>query len=90
VHGRRIEVRCTSTVRAARTTVLTCHDDRFDIATTVHGDGVLTDVHLLAGRRLPHGFLPSGSARRTVVSPNPDLAAVARVWGEHRRGLVAA
>ncbi|WP_219417643.1 hypothetical protein [Pseudonocardia nigra] len=72
VDGRRVEVRCASTRWAERTTVLECHDDRLEVRTSVRGGGALTEVHLLGGRRLPHGFLPSGSALRTVVSPNPD------------------
>jgi hypothetical protein len=38
----------------------------------VRGHGKLLTAHLLAGRRPPAGFLPSGSALREVFSPNPD------------------
>lgn len=68
----RIEVRCASSVWAERVTVLERHEDRLEIRTTVRGRGKLLTAHLLAGRRPPAGFLPSGSALREVFSPNPD------------------
>ncbi|GAA1149312.1 hypothetical protein GCM10009630_54690 [Kribbella jejuensis] len=46
--------------------------DRIETQTTVTGQGRLTDVHLLGGRRTPRGFLPSGSGLQKVYSPNPD------------------
>ncbi|HEX2130121.1 MAG TPA: hypothetical protein VHH15_01080 [Actinophytocola sp.] len=68
----RIEVRCASSRWTERVTVLALHDDRIELRTTVHGTGRLLTAHLLGGHRPPGGFLPSGSALRTVYSPNPD------------------
>ena len=70
--GGRIEVRCASSRWLERTTVLDCHEDRLELRTTVRGTGTLLGAHLLGGHRPPGGFLPSGSALRTVFSPNPD------------------
>lgn len=68
----RIEVRCASSRWAERVTVLEWHDDRLELRTTVRGRGDLLTTHLLGGHRPPSGFLPSGSALRTLFSPNPD------------------
>ncbi len=70
--GNRIEVRCASSRWDERVTVLETHDDRLELRTTVRGRGDLLTTHLLGGYRPPRGFLPSGSALRTVFSPNPD------------------
>jgi hypothetical protein len=71
-HGTRVEVRCGSSRWASRTTTLHCHDDALELRTVVHGRGRIQHAHLLGGRWPPRGFLPSGSALRTVFSPNPD------------------
>jgi hypothetical protein len=72
----RIEVRCRSSRWRERVTVLERHrdesGDRLELRTTVRGDGDVLTAHLLGGHRPPGGFLPSGSALRTVYSPNPD------------------
>jgi hypothetical protein len=68
----RVEVHCLSSQWERRCTVMEIHDDRLELRTTVHGRGDLLTAHLLAGRRPPSGFLPSGSALDTVFSPNPD------------------
>jgi hypothetical protein len=70
--GNRIEVRCASSRWTERVTVLDLHDDRLELRTTVRGTGRLLTAHLLGGHRPPAGFLPSGSALRTLYSPNPD------------------
>jgi hypothetical protein len=70
--GDRIEVRCASSRWAERVTVLERRDDHLELRTTVRGDGDVLTAHLLGGHRPPAGFLPSGSALRTVYSPNPD------------------
>jgi hypothetical protein len=70
--GDRIEVRCASSRWDERVTVLEIHGDRLEVRTTVRGTGRLLTAHLLGGYRPPSGFLPSGSALRTVYSPNPD------------------
>jgi hypothetical protein len=46
--------------------------DRIETFTEVTGQGRLTAVHLLGGRRTPRGFLPSGSRLEHAYSPNPD------------------
>ncbi|MFF0338473.1 hypothetical protein [Kribbella sp. NPDC004875] len=61
-----------SSVWESRVTTTRFLADRIEVQTTVTGQGRLTDVHLLGGRRTPRGFLPSGSALRQVYSPNPD------------------
>lgn len=70
--GDRVEVRCVSSRWDERVTVLERHADRLELRTTVRGRGDLLTAHLLGGHRPPSGFLPSGSALRTVFSPNPD------------------
>jgi hypothetical protein len=70
--GDRIEVRCASSRWAKRVTVLERHGNRLEVRTTVHGNGHVLAAHLLGGHRPPAGYLPSGSALRTVYSPNPD------------------
>jgi hypothetical protein len=54
---------------------LTCSEEGVDVAASVRGRGDLTDVHLFGVRSLipgrPTGFLPSGSAFRTLFTPNP-------------------
>ncbi|GAA1597512.1 hypothetical protein GCM10009804_62450 [Kribbella hippodromi] len=61
-----------SSVWASRVTTTRFLADRIEVQTTVTGQGRLTNVHLLGGRRTPLGFLPSGSGLRQVYSPNPD------------------
>ncbi|TDD27083.1 hypothetical protein E1218_11535 [Kribbella turkmenica] len=61
-----------STVWDSRVTTTRFLPDRIETSTTVTGQGRLTDVHLLGGRRTPRGFLPSGSGLQQVYSPNPD------------------
>lgn len=61
-----------STVWDERVTTTRFLPDRIETSTTVRGDGRLTEVHLLGGRRTPRGFLPSGSHLRRAYSPNPD------------------
>jgi len=68
----RIEVRCASSRWAERVTVLEWAEDDIEVCTTVRGAGDVLAAHLLGGYRPPAGFLPSGSALRTVHSPNPD------------------
>jgi hypothetical protein len=70
--GNRIEVRCASSRWTERVTVLEHHPDRLELRTTVRGRGDVLTAHLLAGRRPPAGFLPSGSAAEALFSPNPD------------------
>lgn len=70
--GDRIEVRCASSRWTERVTVLERSGDRLEVRTTVRGTGDVLSAHLLGGHRPPAGFLPSGSALRTVHSPNPD------------------
>jgi hypothetical protein len=52
-----------------------CTDDAIEVVSSVAGRGRLTDVHLLAARSaipgVPSGFMPSGTAFRTLFSPNP-------------------
>jgi hypothetical protein len=54
---------------------LVCTDDGMEVVARVRGRGDLTDVHLLGGRSLvpgvPTGFVPSGTAFKTLFSPNP-------------------
>ncbi|WP_433165103.1 hypothetical protein [Kribbella sp. CA-247076] len=61
-----------STVWDSRVTTTRFLSDRIETSTVVTGQGRLTDVHLLGGRRTPRGFLPSGSGLQRVYSPNPD------------------
>jgi hypothetical protein len=61
-----------STVWDSRMTTTRFLDDRIETSTVVTGQGRLTDVHLLGGRRTPRGFLPSGSGLQQAYSPNPD------------------
>ena len=70
-----IELERRSTRWERATLTLVCADDTIELRTAVQGRGALADVHLLGGRSLvpgrPTGFLPSGSALRTLFSPNP-------------------
>ncbi|HZN19896.1 MAG TPA: hypothetical protein VFB84_17175 [Micromonosporaceae bacterium] len=68
----RIEMACASSRWRQRTTIVECHEDRLEVTAEVYGDGRILTAHLLGGWRPPYGFLPSGSALRTVFSPNPD------------------
>ncbi|MQA24726.1 MAG: hypothetical protein GEU94_04485 [Micromonosporaceae bacterium] len=68
----RIEAPCVSSRWRQRTTVVECFEDRIEVGVAVEGDGRILAAHLLGGWRPPSGFLPSGSALRTVFSPNPD------------------
>ncbi|TDW90351.1 MULTISPECIES: hypothetical protein [Kribbella] len=67
-----VRVTARSSVWESRVTTTRFLPDRIEVQTTVTGQGRLTDVHLLGGRRTPRGFLPSGSRLRQVYSPNPD------------------
>ncbi|HET8589830.1 MAG TPA: hypothetical protein VFM01_09365 [Nakamurella sp.] len=55
-----------------RWTELRCDADGFSLTGGVRGHGSVLQVHAFAGYRPPSGFLPSGSALRSAVSPNPD------------------
>ncbi len=70
--GLSFRVRASSTVWEERWTELRVDDGCLVISGGVRGRGVISSVELLAGRCPPEGFLPSGSALRSVVSPNPD------------------
>lgn len=61
-----------STVWDSRVTTTRFRPDRIETSTTVTGQGRITELHLLGGRRTPRGFLPSGSHLRQAYSPNPD------------------
>ncbi|TCC58195.1 hypothetical protein E0H73_28170 [Kribbella pittospori] len=61
-----------SSVWDSRVTTTRFLPDRIETQTTVSGQGRITEVHLLGGRRTPRGFLPSGSHLRQAYSPNPD------------------
>ncbi|MEV4266765.1 hypothetical protein [Kribbella sp. NPDC049584] len=67
-----VTVTAHSSVWESRVTTTRFLPDRIETQTTVTGQGRLTDVHLLGGRRTPRGFLPSGSRLQWVYSPNPD------------------
>ena len=70
-----IEVERRSTVWDHARVKLVCGEERLELHSTVTGRGVLTDARLLAGRSTQPGaltgFLPSGSAFRSLFSPNP-------------------
>jgi hypothetical protein len=55
---------------------LRCLDSALEVHTCVRGSGALTDVRLLGGRsvipRAPLGRVLSGTAARTLFSPNPE------------------
>jgi hypothetical protein len=76
--GDRIEIGRRSTIWERAGLTLVCHDDRLELQAWVSGEGTVTDVHLLAGRSLVpgevNGFIPSGSAFRTLFTPNPSGA----------------
>jgi hypothetical protein len=81
------EVRRRSTRWQQALVRLACDDEGVDIVASVAGGGDLADVHLLTARSLipgqPTGFLPSGSAFRTLFSPNPgDPGRLVRGAGE--------
>jgi len=73
--GATIELERRSTAWEAAGTTLVCGDDALEVRTWVRGAGSVGDVHLLGGRSLvpglPTGFLPSGSAFRSLFTPNP-------------------
>jgi hypothetical protein len=75
-----IERRSTIWERALVT--VDCSDTAVEFRASVEGRGELTDVQLLAFRSLlprkPHGLMPSGSAFRTLFSPNPSDPRVVR------------
>jgi len=75
-----------STIWERANVTLDCADDAVEIRATVSGCGELTDVHLLGFRSLlprkPSGFMPSGSAFRTLFSPNPSDPRVLRPAAE--------
>jgi hypothetical protein len=68
----RLSVFCASSRWSSRTHVAEFHPGHITFAATVRGRGRITTVRLLGGARLPNGVLPSGTAHRTVFSPNPD------------------
>jgi hypothetical protein len=78
VDGDRIEIGRRSTIWERAGLTIVCHDDRLELHAWVDGSGSLADVHLLAGRSLipgwTHGYHPSGSAFRTLFTPNPSGA----------------
>jgi hypothetical protein len=66
---------------------LICEEDALEIRASVSGRGELTDVHLLGYRSLlprgkSNGYMPSGSAFRTLFSPNPSDPRVLRPAAE--------
>jgi hypothetical protein len=67
-----VATRATSSRWQRRWSELRCTADGFSLTGGVSGTGELTFVHAFGGWRPPSGFLPSGSALRSVVSPNPD------------------
>ena len=70
-----VEVERSSSRWARASTRFVCTDDAIEVVSSVAGRGQLTDVHLLAARSTipgaPTGFMPSGTAFRTLFSPNP-------------------
>jgi len=65
---------------------LLCTAEGVELRAWVIGHGELTDAHLLGFRSLlprkPTGFLPSGSAFRTLFSPNPSDPRILRPAAE--------
>jgi hypothetical protein len=78
VDGETIEIGRRSTIWERAGLTITCHDDHLGLQAWVAGEGAVTDVHLLAGRSLVpgevNGYIPSGSAFRTLFTPNPSGA----------------
>jgi hypothetical protein len=71
----RLRITCAGTRWDERVHVVEFEPDRIGFGATVRGvrgQGRITTVRLLGGRRLPQGLLPSGAAHHTVFSPNPD------------------
>ena len=73
--GDAIVVERRSTIWDAARVELVCADDGVEVRTSVAGSGDLLAAHLLAVRSTipgkPTGFMPSGTALRTLFSPNP-------------------
>lgn len=67
-----IRVRVRSSRWAERWTELCCRPDGLSLTGGISGSGKVLAVHAFGGYRPPGGFLPSGSALRSVLSPNPD------------------
>lgn len=70
--ARIIRVEVTSSRWEQRWAELRCEPDGFVLTGAVRGRGDILQVHAFGGRRPPWGFVPSGSALRSAVSPNPD------------------
>ena len=70
-----VSVERSSTRWERASTRFICTDDAVEVVSSVEGCGALTEVHLLAARSTiagaPTGFMPSGTAFRTLFSPNP-------------------
>jgi hypothetical protein len=76
VDGDTIEVVRRSTLWERAGVTLVCREDELEVRTWVEGRGALADVHLLGGRLLlpgavPTGLFPTGTSFRTLFSPNP-------------------
>jgi len=86
VDGATFTVERRSTVWEHAEVRLACSDEAIEIRTSVTGRGELLDAHLLGFRSLlprrPSGFMPSGSAFRTLFSPNPSDPRVLRPAAE--------
>ena len=67
-----VQVESPSAIWDRRWTRLSLEPDGLVLSGGVRGRGRLADVHLLTDRRPPRGELPSGSAVRSLFSPNPD------------------
>jgi hypothetical protein len=70
-------VEATSSRWDSRRTLVACHEDRIETWTEITGSGDLTDAHLLGGfcsaiRRWGSGFLASGHAFASLMSPEPS------------------
>ncbi|MCP9485954.1 MAG: hypothetical protein MSC30_08840 [Gaiellaceae bacterium MAG52_C11] len=84
--GAKLTVERRSTIWERASVTLDCADDALELRASVSGRGELSDVHLLGFRSLlprkPSGFMPSGSAFRTLFSPNPSDPRVLRPAAE--------
>ena len=73
--GDAIVVERRSTIWDGARVALVCREDAVEVRTSVNGGGDLLAAHLLAVRSTipgrPIGFMPSGTALRTLFSPNP-------------------
>ena len=84
--GDTLTVERRSTIWKRAVTTVVCRDDAVELHTSVSGRGSLTDVRLLGFRSLlrgkPSGVMWSGSAFRTLFSPNPSDHRVLRPAAE--------